>query len=101
MEVNSKQKKVIVAGMALIVVMALYPPWTYTFKYQSVYSENPAGYESIVSPPSSESGRMSEGVKVDLTRLLLQFLAVSLLAGIGFILASEPKNKLVSDSNLK
>ena len=101
MEVNSKQRKVIVVGMALIAVMALYPPWTYTFKFQSIYSENPAGYASIVIPPSSDSGRRSEGVKVDLTRLLLQLLAVSLLTGIGFILAGEPKNKLVSDSDLK
>ena len=100
MEVNSKQRKVIVAGMALIVAMALFPPWIYTFKYQSTYSENPAGYASIIMPPSSESGRRSEGVKVDLSRLLIQILAVSALTCIGFILSGHP-NKSGSHSNHK
>jgi ABC-type oligopeptide transport system substrate-binding subunit len=52
MRINSNQKKVIIAAMALIAAVALFPPWTFTFKYQSTYSEEPTGYSFVGNPPS-------------------------------------------------
>lgn len=88
MRIHTSQKMVLIAGAALIAAMALFPPWTYTFQYQSTYSEEPAGYSFIASPPLPKSPRLTDGIKIDVARLSLQALGVLALMGIGFLLVS-------------
>ncbi len=52
MALNKTQKKVIGICVIVVVLMGLCPPWVYTFKAKSTYSEESAGYHLIFSPPS-------------------------------------------------
>lgn len=88
MKIQMKQRKILIAGVALIALMALFPPWTYTFKYQSTYSEEPAGYSFIADPPRPRATRRTDGVKLDIARLTVQVVAVLALMGIGLLVVS-------------
>ena len=92
MKIQTNQRKILIAGIALIATMAVFPPWTYTFRYQSTYSEEPAGYSFIADPPSPKSTRRTDGVKIDIARLSVQVVAVLALMGIGLLVVSgEPR----------
>jgi hypothetical protein len=92
MKIQTNQRKILIAGIALIAAMAVFPPWTYTFRYQSTYSEEPAGYSFIADPPSPKSTRRTDGVKIDIARLSVQVVAVLALMGIGLLVVSgEPR----------
>jgi hypothetical protein len=72
--------------------MAVFPPWTYTFKYQSTYSEQVAGYRFIADPPQPRSTSLTHGVKIDIVRFSLQVLAVVALTAIGLLIVSHKRN---------
>ena len=91
MQINIMQKLVLLIGMILIITMTLFPPWTYTFKYKTAYSEKPAGYSFINSPPPPKSTRAIDGVKIDIVRLSVQAFAVIIVMGIGFVIFSGKK----------
>ncbi len=90
MQLNTNQKIILSAGAALIVVMALFPPWMYTFSGQSIYSDEPAGYSFIASPPerSYRYSPLVSGVKLDAVRLSVQSLGVLALTAIGLLVFS-------------
>jgi hypothetical protein len=91
--INSNQRKVLIVGIIAIVVMGIFPPWTYTFKYESTYSEVPAGYSLIVNPPAPREEGYVHGVKLDISRLIIQWLIVSASTGLGLFLLSNKKGK--------
>ena len=88
MSMNEKQKKLIVVGVAIIILMGLFPPWKYTFNYKTAFSEEPAGYGFLLSPPKKKEESVTHGIELDMTRLCVQWIIVSLAAGLGVFLAS-------------
>jgi len=91
---NRIQRLLIALGVALIACMGLIPPWTYTFKSKDLYSEKPAPYHLIFSPPepdrwSKSYKAESYGVKLDILRLTLQWTMVCLVVGVGVYLAKD------------
>lgn len=92
MDLNEKQKKLIVIGVAVIILMGLFPPWTYTFKYKTAYSNEPAGYGFILSPPKKKSKALAHGIELDITRLSVQWIIVLMATGLGVFLTSKPKD---------
>lgn len=96
MNINEKQKKLIIIGVVVIILMGIFPPWTYTFKYKTANSSEPAGYGFILSPPAKKSKALPHGIELDVTRLCVQWLIVSFATGLGVFLTSEPKNRDIS-----
>jgi len=89
MELNVKQRKILIIGVVLIIVMGLFPPWTYTYKYRTTYSESPAGYGFIATPPRGDG--QSQGVKLDISRLILQGIIILIAVGLGVYLIDGRK----------
>src|SRR5690242_12839826 len=83
------KKNGIVAGLALITatVIGLFPPWTEHISVSArVFSDRPAGYSFIASPPAprpSDDGLQS--VVLDWPRLTIEWLTVAFFTA-GFIL---------------
>jgi hypothetical protein len=67
---NRGQRIVIGVGIVVILLMALYPPWVYTYPGSGLDSERWASYTFLLIPP------MVHGVRLDITLLSLQWGAV-------------------------
>lgn len=92
-------KKILIAGIVIILVCCLFPPWICTYKAESRYSENPAGYALIISPPDPESSNRF-GIKLDTSRLLLQLFIVFIATGAGVLIFEDKGKKAIRGSNL-
>jgi len=86
-KMNLKQSIILVVGVSTLILMGVHPPWTYTFTSNQMQSEKPAGYEFIFSPPRTERSKRSYGVKIDVSRLAVQWFVVALATGLGGFLA--------------
>jgi hypothetical protein len=71
----------LVAGLGVAVLMGLFPPWLYTVDAPGFTSSDPAGYSFIAAPPSRRFSRPIDGVRFDVTRLLVQWTLVA--GGLG------------------
>lgn len=89
MRLNQTQKKIFVAGILLVLLSCMFPPWMHTISNEGSYSERPAGYALILKPPEKLSNHFAYGVKLDVSRLLIQLLIVSVSAGAGIMLTKE------------
>ncbi|MCF6256217.1 MAG: hypothetical protein L3J98_07695 [Gammaproteobacteria bacterium] len=87
MTLNGRQLIALKIGIILMTINIIFPPWVYTVNGGSFHSENPAGYYSIFEPPSPESSKPAHGVKIDLSRLLIQVVAIILISALGMIKA--------------
>jgi hypothetical protein len=83
MNLVGPRKKILFVAAILFMLIGLCPPWIYTFNAQNLVREKPAGYALIVSPPPPETNYPTQGVKVDLSRLIIQWLVL----GVGTALA--------------
>lgn len=92
MKFNSKQKNILIIGMVVILLMGAIPPWNYTFKSSSTYSEAPAGYYFIASPPPRRMKSFSHGIKIDASRLVIQWIITIAVMSVGFMLAAKKKD---------
>jgi hypothetical protein len=92
---NSKQKTVSIFGIIVIIGMCIFPPWTYTYKSSSTYSETPAGYSFIAEPPRQRTDvhKTKNGVKIDTNRLLIQIVAGASFIGLGLLIFSRTTDK--------
>ncbi len=93
MSINEKQKKIIIAGVVVIILMGVFPPWTYTFKYKTAYSNEPAGYGFIIVPPEKKNKGMTYGIELDITRLSIQWVIALLSTGLGVFLTGTAKKE--------
>ena len=96
MTLNSTQRAVLLAGIAVIVLMGVFPPWTYTFKSRATYSEEPAGYSFIASPPSRRGNNLMHGVKIDMPRLVIQWVLAIAASGFGVLVTTKQKDGQIS-----
>jgi hypothetical protein len=87
---NRLQARILIASAALFIAMGLFPPWTYTFDYQSAHSEKPAGYSMIIVPPASEEDSPLYGVHLDMPRLMVQWLVLSVATAGAVLVAKYP-----------
>jgi hypothetical protein len=100
---DRKQRKALVGGTIIIVLIGLFPPWNYIWTIGSegigsVTTTRSAGYHPIWAPPRVEEEEVKRvfdaqygvfGVQVDTTRLAIQ-LVVALLAIGGLVLILRP-----------
>jgi len=83
MRLNAIQRVIILVGVAVFVLMGLLPPWTYG-------GVVPAGYRFIASPPKTEG---FWGVKIDMSRLLIQWAVTIAASGVGVLVTAKRKDE--------
>lgn len=92
MILNRTRRIVLILGVVVFVLMGLFPPWTYVFHIQTVHSEKPAGYAFIAEPPMPEHNDAPFGVKIDISRLVVQWLVLSAATSL-CIFMTGPRKK--------
>lgn len=83
---DSNKRFFIMAGIAFFVLAGLFPPWTYTYELPNRYSEEPAGYSFIAFAPPRRGKSFRHGVKMDMQRLLVQWVITIAACGCGVVL---------------
>ena len=74
------KQRLIIVCLVLVFLSVVFPPWS--------YKGRPCGYGFIGNPPICESG-YRRGSDIDLKRLLLQFVGIAAIAGIGIVLTNR------------
>jgi hypothetical protein len=96
---KAKQKQVLMTGIAVAVMMGVFPPWTDTFFFDSgaqgrIQSQAPARYSFILVPPQApEQVQMFHTFTIDIGRLFVQWVIVALAVGGGLVYFGEPAGK--------
>ena len=85
-------KKIAWAGLVMFLVAGLYPPWKKVFDARGVHLEEPAGYSFLFMPPEDNriEHRYLASVKVDLTRLGIQWTMLAVGFGVASLRKKEP-----------
>lgn len=86
---NPKQKKILIVGIVIVLLIGVVPPWKHTFKSSSTYSEVPAGYSFITSPPPRRAKSFSHGIKIDISRLVIQWIVTIAATTAGVMLTAK------------
>ena len=94
---NRAQKVVLTLGAVVAIAMGLIPPWSHTFDFQSTSQSKPAGYSLILSPPQPERKSPYFGVRLDSSRLVLQWVVVAIATGVGLALLHRRENSQSAD----
>src|SRR5438552_3548578 len=81
---NKNQKRTLVAVIALIVAMFLYPPFQSVLPNRVVHN---MGYRWIFDPPAGLNGFVT--AMVDVQMLLVQLLGILIVGGLVFFLAKN------------
>ena len=107
MGMNKKQKKVVVIGLGIMLLMALIPPWKCIFKDRQLPLERPGGYGILFAPPPPDkwlaayvkSTSLTDtalknplywSVRLDATRLYIQWAVIFIaMAGIVLVLKDD------------
>lgn len=92
MRLSAMQIRIGMVGIAVFVLMGLFPPWVndvdVATDHQSLSREWPAGYSLIFVPPKPPAGSLA-GIRIDLIRLLIQWGVVISLTCLGMLLAKS------------
>lgn len=89
MKFNPTQKKILKAGIVIVLLMVVIPPWNYTSsRFSKTYKEWSAGYSFIALPPLRKS---LGGVTVDGSRLLVQLIVTIAATYVGIMLTVKKK----------
>jgi len=83
MILNNKQRKIVIIGVVLFVLMGLFLPWKHTLDYESIRWERPAGYAFIALPPEPEG---AIGARIDISRLIVQWLILAAASSLGMFM---------------
>ena len=86
---NVKQQKILRIGIIVMLLIGLFPPWIDTIYTEKYNQETPRGYFLIFSPPEAHSYGVY-GVKIDITRLVIQWL---IAGGVIYFLYYQARNK--------
>ncbi len=91
---NDRQRKVLCAGLVVMAVMGLFPPWVGTLNRGVLHLRKDAGYGIIWAPPRPLEDD-SYSVEIDVGRLVIQWAVAALAVACGFMFAglrrSAPK----------
>ena len=88
MNLNYVQRRIMIVGFIIFVLMGIFPPWISTYHVFSPPREKPEGYGFIFSPPEPEDpsaawSRLYGGIKIDIYRLFAQWLVLCAVTGLG------------------
>lgn len=93
MVTDQHRRNIFAATLSAVAIMCVVPPWTYTYTWNGTYGEAPAGYYFIFEPPEGKEIDDGNGVKMDITRLLIQCLVALSAGGVGLLLPPPKRQK--------
>ena len=80
------RRRVAILGLLLFVAMGLCPPWVYTFSPTgAATTTRPAGYHLLFDPPKPDRNSSQAGIRIDISRLAIQWAVLGALAGVAFV----------------
>lgn len=94
---NRAQKVVLTIGAVVAICMGLVPPWSHTFSLLSTSQSKPAGYSFILCPPMPEVNAPAYGVRLDSSRLVIQWVVIAIATGMGLTLLHRRENSHPAD----
>ena len=113
---NPIQKQWLGLGVAVILIMLIFPPWTRITRQVVLGTDNNlmqtesqdfAGYSLLFEPPEARQfvagpgrafpGDFHECVKIDFDRLLLQWLTAAFLTGAGLLFFKDSDKKSLGE----
>src|SRR5258707_14798264 len=105
MSLSATQKWIVIAAAVAIFASGLFPPWLATFDVTASHdstgrhSENDAGYHLVLTPPPRRDGASQFGIKLDTSRLFLEWVCI-LSAGVtAWMIAAQPKKDQIAQAN--
>ena len=87
------RKTVLVVGAFLVAVAGLFPPWLYTFSASGIHSEKNAGYALILTPPAREGKSEPYGIRLDSSRLVIEWVCIAAAAGAVYFFSAGRNGK--------
>jgi hypothetical protein len=86
------QLKIAFGGLAVMGLLAVYVPWTYTVHVNTIHRETPAGYHLLFEPPAPAEDRYkaATSVRVNWTQALVPMAVVALATAVG-VAAARPR----------
>ena len=77
--------------LAVWLISAAVPPWVHTFTAPAGggSATRPAGYFLLWQPPAPRSSNRRAGVRIDLDRLLIQWVIIAVLGGAHIFLRRQ------------
>lgn len=93
MQLNLAQRSIVLVSIVIIALMGIAPPWVYTYSRENTYSEEPAGYGLIVSPPPRKAEYATHGIRIDTSRLLIQWVVVLAIGAVGILVTTTLNGK--------
>ena len=85
----NSRKVILLLGVGAFTASVLFPPWTYTFDHTGTHSRRSAGYHFLLNQPKPEVDVPSRGVKLDISRLCLEWAAIGGLCILGLVLTGS------------
>lgn len=89
-----RSKPIFIIAASLFILTCLFPPWQYTEDRNGrdgFHTHKPAGYALIVSPPTAEPDGYGFGVRMDSSRLLIEWAILGVATGLILFLKSPIK----------
>lgn len=93
MTLNPKQIKIVTVSVVIFIAMVLYPPWICTLNYESLDSEQPAGYALIFASHIPECEDTLHSLSLDIKRLFVQWILLAIATGYLVLLAKGPRKE--------
>ena len=88
-KLNETQKKVILIGLVVIILMGLFPPWKCIYcNLEGACVKRLAGYKFIFSPPYCGGS----DAEIEKDRLILQWIIVIMITGLAVYFTSTQVN---------
>jgi FtsH-binding integral membrane protein len=96
MDTSRKQRLIVILAACALIVALLFPPWLYTYDKNGslgAHSTKSAGYCCLIWAPVPErdywgKAQPEYGVRIDSTRLLLEFACIAVASAVAFLFAS-------------
>lgn len=81
---NNKKSKIIAGVVFVFFLATFFPPWIYTHDRNGSsggHAHKPAGFYCILWSPYPKSESVDDGVSIDMSRLMLEWLCILVTAG--------------------
>lgn len=96
-EAPTDKSKLLIVLIVLGVLMGIVPPWEHTYSRPgAALSAQSAGYEFLLTPPKPKCHWRRCGVRIDVARMAIQWIALGMVFGGVVILGKWEKQKLAS-----
>lgn len=96
---NKRQKRVVLVGFLIIVIMGLFPPWNQKIYGYKRVIETYAGYGFIFIPPSPGE-KCYWTARIDVIRLLFQWILTAIIT-IGLTVIFKDEKTIINFKKIK